>query len=114
MPRATGNLKRKVLEQFVRIQAEAKPVVVEKKVVIPAPLPEPVVKEFRSWATADSRKSKLMRALESHFDEPMEEILSMDRPGVVVAVHLGVSESTVTRWRERLGLVQPYPRRKRS
>ena len=62
---------------------------------------DPINKEL------DSRKTLAMRLCESHFGEPLEKLLSLDKRGVHVAKRLGISPSTVTRWRQRLGLSEP-------
>lgn len=74
-------------------------------------------KKYVDWANdpanplLDSRKTLSMRMIESHFGQPITEILSMDKKGVELARYLTVSTATIARWRQRLGLTRPYKRK---
>ena len=77
----------------------------------------PAAKRPRKYATlepsVDSRKTLAMRVLEAHHGQSIEELLRLDQnhTGASIADRLGVSQTTITRWRQRLGLSEPYTER---
>lgn len=77
-------------------------------------------KAYVNWANdpsnplLDKRKTLAMRMVESHFGEPIEQLLSTGKKGVDIARLLTLSPSTVARWRQRLGLTRPYRQRMKN
>lgn len=49
-------------------------------------------------------KTTLMLAIEARYKRPIEELLDPRLPLAVVSIQLGVEQSTVSKWRKRLGL----------
>lgn len=45
-----------------------------------------------------------MLAIEARYKRPIEELLDPRLPLAVVSIQLGVEQSTVSKWRKRLGL----------
>lgn len=76
-----------------------------------APEPSLPSKQYLAWADdplnpfVDGRKTLAMRLLESHFGKPIEELLSLDKAGRDIARRLGITESAVSKWRKRMGLI---------
>lgn len=70
----------------------------------------PESRPYLAWASdpknpkVDKRKTLAMRLVESHFNQPIEKLLSIDQRGVDVARKLGITAGCVTRWRERMGM----------
>jgi hypothetical protein len=52
----------------------------------------------------DSNKTTLMKVLETSFDEPIEELISLKFSLISAAKRLGITESCVSRWRLQLGM----------
>ena len=64
----------------------------------------------------DERKTLSMRLLEAYFERPLEEIIREAPSDARLARELGVHPTTLSRWRNRLGLPPkgPGPRRQAS
>lgn len=54
---------------------------------------------------AKESKTRIMKMLEEQFHQPIEYLISVERSGRDCAIMLGVDESTITKWRQRLGLL---------
>src|SRR5688572_9702908 len=85
-------LQEKMLKDFVVDVKE------EKEEVVP---PTPQVKHGLI-VSCDPRKTLVMRQIENRFMLPMEKLLGTERRGSDIARHLGVSVSTVSKWRKKL------------
>jgi len=75
-----------------------------------------------SWDTTRPKESKVkwpvrwtkgevktlaMILLEERYGKPIEMILSLDKRGMDIARELRVTESCISRWRKRLGIIIP-------
>ena len=78
----------------------------------------PPPREYLAWEddpvnpAFNKHKTLAMRLVESHFGKPIEVLISMDQKGGDVARRLGFTPGCITRWRQRLGLSQPYSKEK--
>jgi hypothetical protein len=54
--------------------------------------------------TTDSSKTPAMRVIETLLGKPIEELISGDKNGAEVAYQLGVTRSTISKWRTQLGI----------